>query len=474
MAQHKNQDENKTPARPRRTARPFRTHAVRLTLAFGILAAASAGARSQPSTATPSGANSSGGARVEYRLNAGDVLEISIYGFAELRQRAMIELNDEVSLPPAGRVRIAGMTIAEAQAAIRRLVTARPLRQRFPDGRDSLIVIAAEDVNVAIAEYRPVYVMGDVAKPGELAFRPGLTARQAIALAGGFDIMRYRLVNPFTESADLKGRQESLWTEMAKARIEVARIRAELDGNQNLDRSALNDIPLDAPFLAEIFDTESKILERRLASFTKEQQYLKGLVRMGEQRTRTLAASIDNEEQGLQEDKKGYSELLKVDVRNSLPVLRMMDIKRNQVASSSRVYQARAQFEQAELTQAEAAQSLQRLESDRRTALLKDLQAASVRSNDLQVQLSANGEKLMYTSLLKSRLVRGPGAKPTIRVFRSGRSAREKIDAVEDTPLLPGDTIEIALKDEYSGEPGHDPKVARNAKGLDPVSVLER
>ena len=180
---------NKMPTLPGRVrAQQFQTHAMRLMLAFGIMVAAPVGAFSQSSPATPSSSDGSG-ARVEYRLNAGDVLEISIYGFAELRQRAMIELNDEVSLPPAGRVRIAGMTIAEAQSAIRKLVTARPLRQRFQDGRDSLIVIAAEDVNVAIAEYRPVYVMGDVAKPGELAFRPGLTVRQAIALAGGFDII---------------------------------------------------------------------------------------------------------------------------------------------------------------------------------------------------------------------------------------------------------------------------------------------
>ena len=194
----------------------------------------------------------------------------------------------------------------------------------------------------------------------------------------------------------------------------------------------------------------------------KEQQYLKRLV--------TWASSapdprrLDRQRrQGLQEDKKGYAELLKVDDRSSLPVLRMMDIKRNQVASSSRVYQARAQFEQAELTRAEAARTLERLESERRSALLKDLQTANVKSNDLQVQLSANGEKLMHTSLLKSRLVRGPGAKPTIQVFRPGRNTREKIDAVEDTPLLPGDTIEIALKDEYSVEASGS-EVARSAR----------
>jgi polysaccharide export outer membrane protein len=80
----------------------------------------------------------------------------------------------------------------------------------------------------------------------------------------------------------------------------------------------------------------------------------------------------------------------------------------------------------------------------------------------------------MHTSLLKSRLVRGPGAKPVIQVFRPGRSTRERIDAAEDTPLLPGDTIEIALKDEHSVEVSQDPKVTRNAKGPEALPVLER
>ena len=58
--------------------------------------------------------------------------------------------------------------------------------------------------------------------------------------------MRYRLVNPFLESADMKGRQETLWTEMAKVRVDAARIRAELDDIHGLDGSAFKDIPLAA------------------------------------------------------------------------------------------------------------------------------------------------------------------------------------------------------------------------------------
>jgi polysaccharide export outer membrane protein len=344
------------------------------------------------------------------------------------------------------------MTITEAQAAIRKLVTARPLRQKFGDGRETLTVVAVDDVNVSIVEYRPVYVMGDVAKPGELPFRPGLSVRQAIALAGGFDIMRYRLVNPFLESADMKGKQETLWTEAAKVQVEIERIRAELDGTQSLDRSTLKDIPLDPGFIDRIVATESETLKRRQEAFSREFDHLKGLIRMAEDRARTLSATLANEEQGLKEDKKSYADLLQFGERGSLPVLRMMDIKRSQVTFSSRVLQTRLQLEVAEREQAEAIQALARADSERRTGLLKDLQAASVKSNELQAQISANAEKLTHTSLLKSRLVRGPDAKTKIRVFRSDHNTRQQIEAVEDTPLLPGDTIEIALRNEYDVE----------------------
>ena len=37
-------------------------------------------------------------------------------------------------------------------------------------------------------------------------------------------------------------------------------------------------------------------------------------------------------------------------------------------------------------------------------------------------------------------------------MFRSDHNTRQQIEAVEDTPLLPGDTIEIALRNEYDVE----------------------
>src|SRR5690606_6342358 len=48
----------------------------------------------------------------EYRLNFGDVLEFSVRGFPDLRQKAMVELDGEVSVPLAGRVRVIGMPLS--------------------------------------------------------------------------------------------------------------------------------------------------------------------------------------------------------------------------------------------------------------------------------------------------------------------------------------------------------------------------
>jgi polysaccharide export outer membrane protein len=439
---------------------------VRLAVAATIVVSAATAALPQMQSALSSASDGLAGP-VDYRLNLGDVLEISVHGFPELRQKAMVELNGDVSLPPAGRIRIVGMNIAEAQAAIRKLVTARPLRQKFADGRENLTVVAADDVSVSISEYRPVYVTGDVAKPGELVFRPGLTVRQAIALAGGFDIMRYRLVNPFIESADMKGKQESLWTEIAKVRAEAARVRAELDGNQSLDESAVRDIPLAPGFIDQLIETESATLKGRLEDFAKDQDHLKSLVHMAADRAKTLAATVENEEQGVKEDEKGYADL----GHGAVSVLRMMDIRHTQIAGSTRVLQARWQLEQAQRDEAEAARNLEHADSARRTELLTALQAANVKANDLQAQLSANSEKLSATSLLKSRLVRGPGAKPTIQLFRSDRNMRQVVDAVEETSLLPGDTIDIALKNEFDLEVSRELGMVRNAlgTGTDPV-----
>ena len=41
-------------------------------------------------------------------------------------------------------------------------------------------------VSIAVLTYRPFYILGEVARPGEYEYQNGLTVGRAVALAGGF------------------------------------------------------------------------------------------------------------------------------------------------------------------------------------------------------------------------------------------------------------------------------------------------
>ena len=166
-------------------------------------------------------------AAAEYRLAPGDIVEISSPAMPELQQRSQINLDGEISWPLVGQMRVAGLPLSEVRAQVQALLPAKELRRRTDDGREYPIILSPNEINVVIAEYRPVYLNGDVSKPGEQPFRPGMIVRQAIALAGGYDIARFRMNNPFMEQADLRAEYQALWAEFALEQAHLARLRGE-------------------------------------------------------------------------------------------------------------------------------------------------------------------------------------------------------------------------------------------------------
>ena len=186
----------------------------------------------------------SSAASAEYRLAIGDVLEISAAGIPELRHRAPINPDGEISLPLGGHLRVKRNGVVRRAKKVREILPTKEFRRRNEFGREYPVILIPGEINVMIAEYRPVYLNGDVSKPGEQVYRPGLTVRQAIALAGGYDIMRFRMNNPFLEQADLQSEYNALWTEFAKEQTRHARLQAELEEKAELDRSTLAKTPL--------------------------------------------------------------------------------------------------------------------------------------------------------------------------------------------------------------------------------------
>lgn len=120
----------------------------------------------------------------EMLLNPGDRISLEIIGVPEFGTVADIEIDGTVNLPVVGRLVAAGRTVDTLQVEIAKTLSLEPLRLVGADN-EIWLKIEPSKIFVTIAEYRPVYVTGDVQVGGEKPFRPGMTALQALVLAGG-------------------------------------------------------------------------------------------------------------------------------------------------------------------------------------------------------------------------------------------------------------------------------------------------
>jgi polysaccharide biosynthesis/export protein len=385
-------------------------------------------------------------AKAEYRVSIGDVLEVAVAGAPELRYRAVVQMDGNISLPMVGTLTVAGLPLPQIRAQVGSALASKVFRQRTPDGREVVIVINADEVATTVAEYRPIYISGDVSKPGEYPYRPATTARQLVAVAGGYDIMRIRMNNPYLESADLRSEYGSLWTELAKEQARMWRIKNELGEGTQLNPSILTDVPIVRSAISEIINAETEYLKTKQSDYQQEKTFLQRGVRQGEDQVRVLSEQQKKEEEGFQSDLEELQKASDLYGKGSLTSPRVTDARRAVLLSSTRKLQTSAQLLQVKKQQDELTRRLTKLDDQRRLDLLRELQDTSVKLNQIREKLQSVGEKLQYTAMVRSQLARGAGSKPDIAIIRKGEKGPERIIASEDTELQPGDTVEVTLQ----------------------------
>ena len=107
-----------------------------------------------------------------YHLDAGDRLRVVVYGQEGLTNTYGIDAGGSITMPLIGAVPARGRTTAELAAAI-----SAKLRNGF---------IREPSVAVEIEAYRPFFILGEVAAPGQYPYVPNMTVESAVAIAGGF------------------------------------------------------------------------------------------------------------------------------------------------------------------------------------------------------------------------------------------------------------------------------------------------
>lgn len=122
---------------------------------------------------TPAPAAAPDASADDYRLGAEDKVKINVFGEADLSGEFVVDSSGVLSAPFIGQIAVKGLTVREFEAAY-----ATKLREAE--------ILKDPKVSAEITSFRPIYVLGEVKKPGQYAFVSGMTIQKAVALAEGF------------------------------------------------------------------------------------------------------------------------------------------------------------------------------------------------------------------------------------------------------------------------------------------------
>jgi polysaccharide biosynthesis/export protein len=107
-----------------------------------------------------------------YTLDSGDRLRVVVFGQEGLTNSYVLDASSGIDMPLIGPVPARGLTTDQLSGRI-----ADMLRQGY---------VREPHVAVEVEAYRPFFILGEVAAPGQYPYTPNMTVETAVAIAGGF------------------------------------------------------------------------------------------------------------------------------------------------------------------------------------------------------------------------------------------------------------------------------------------------
>lgn len=184
------------------------------------LACAVAGLSSAPAAKAQAAgqAIASVGPAAEYRIKAGDELDVSVWGEERMQRTVRVLSDGTFAFPLAGTIPAAGQTVQQLSAAIRERIAGN-YRTLVPD----------VTVGVRTAATMSFYVVGKVRTPGTYATGTAVNVVQALSMAGGL-----------AEFADVKNAVILRQTPGGQV-VEPVKLAHVLKGRRGLDSGVLAD-----------------------------------------------------------------------------------------------------------------------------------------------------------------------------------------------------------------------------------------
>jgi len=199
---------------------------------------------------------------VDFRLGVSDRVKIKVQEWPDITGEYTVNADGAVSLPLIGNINAAGLRPSELGQQI-----SDRLKER--SGGSEQVLTAVE-----IAQYRPFAIMGDVQRPGQYPYRPGLTVLEAVSIAGGYYRPELGLLRLGRDVALASGDINTQKIKLNRLIVHEARLSAALAGREDFplppELSKLKDDPETSAIMKNeqaALSLESEMKQNELASF---------------------------------------------------------------------------------------------------------------------------------------------------------------------------------------------------------------
>lgn len=380
----------------------------------------------------------------DYKVAAGDVLTISVYGDAGLTGLFPVSADGTIGYPLLGNVNVVDQTVNEIAVRISRELASH---------------VANRSVAVAVKEYAPIFVVGDVQKPGKYEYRPGMIVLELFALGGG---LRESNAQRDTSGIQLIAAQqeyEDMSMQLLSQDIRRVRLEAELNDTEFEYKGDEIGLVRDRAALEKIVDSEKSLFRLRLSAQQDERTNLEVQRQNFIQEIDTLQKSNVMRSQQL--------ELLDMDVNASKELVTrgaaseaaLRERKRELLSMNQQVLESTSFLARAQQNKSEVERRILELKSKRHNDAATELRETSLDIMRLKKKLAFSLQSMAEISSTARRVSSLEDMIQTnFFIVRQVAGIYREIAADEHTQVRAGDVVRVRLS-VSRGDPVSEPIV---------------
>lgn len=366
-----------------------------------------------------------------YKVGAGDVLMITVYGDNGLTGLFPVGAEGAIGYPLLGNVNVVNKTVDEIGTQI---------------SRDLSSHVANRSVAVAVKEYAPIFVVGDVQKPGRYEYRPGMIVLELFALGGGLresttrtDMSAIQLISAQQEYEDMS--LQLLSQDVRRARLEAERNNVTFEYKSNGPG-----LVRDPTALEKIVDAERSLYKLRLSVLQDETTNLEVQRQNFVQEIDTLQKSnvMRNEQfQLLGLDVNASEELVS---RGAASQSALRERKRELLAMNQQLLESGSFLARAQQNKNEVERRILELENKRNNDAVTELREIELDMIRLRKKMTFSLETMAEIGATSRRVTSFEQMVRTkFSIVRQLSGDYSEVEAGEHTLVRAGDVIRVSL-----------------------------